>query len=104
MTPDSYVRVLSISELPPGGGVPVEAAGKLIAVFNVDGAFHAIDNECPHKGASLADGALTGSTVTCPMHRWQFRLEDGRNPVNPELCVRRFPVEIRDGAVWVDPN
>src|SRR5262245_35515830 len=101
MNSDGYTRLFSIADLPPGGGVPVEVGGKLIAVFNLGGSFYAIDNECPHKGASLADGALLETRIVCPMHRWQFDLKTGQNPINPELRVRRYPVEVREGDVWV---
>ena len=102
MKPSSFIRAVSVADVPPGGGVPVEINGRLIAVFNVDGRFLAIDNECPHRGASLADGALTGTVVTCPLHRWQFDLRDGKNPVSQDLAVRTYAVELRDGAVWVE--
>jgi nitrite reductase/ring-hydroxylating ferredoxin subunit len=96
------VRLFPVSDLPPGGGMPVEVEDRLIAVFNVDGVFHAIDNECPHRGGSLADGALLGGRVVCPLHHWVFDLATGRNPVNPELGVRHYPTRVKDGAVWLE--
>lgn len=82
--------------------MPVEVDGRLIAVFNVGGEFLAIDNECPHRGGALADGALAGTIITCPLHRWQFDLRDGKSPLSSDLAVRRYPTAVRDGAVWVD--
>jgi nitrite reductase (NADH) small subunit len=100
--PSGFKRIMSVAELPPGGGVPVKVDGRSIALFNVDGQFHAIDNECPHRGGSLADGALSGSLVTCPLHRWQFDVGTGQNPMNPDLCVQRYAVRVSDGGVWVN--
>jgi nitrite reductase/ring-hydroxylating ferredoxin subunit len=102
VTTSRFIRALGVADLPPGGGTPVEIEGRLLAIFNVDGQFHAIDNECPHRGASLADGALSGPVLTCPLHRWQFDLRDGKNPLTPDLGVRLYAVEVRDGAVWID--
>ncbi len=102
MVPSRYIRLLSVIDLPPGGGLPATVGDRQLAVFNVDGVFHAIDNECPHRGGSLVDGALVGESVVCPLHRWQFSLADGRNIANAASSVRRYPVEVRDGGVWVD--
>ena len=79
MASPHFIRVLTTAELPPGGGFPVKVGAQNLAVFNVDGVLHAIDNECPHRGGSLVDGALVGSSVICPLHRWQFSLTDGVN-------------------------
>lgn len=104
VTNDRFIRLAACADVPPGGGVPIDVSGRIIALFNVDGVFHAVDNECPHKGGSLAEGALQGTNIVCPLHRWQFSLVDGRNPVSRDLCVRSYPLEIRGGDVWIDPN
>jgi nitrite reductase/ring-hydroxylating ferredoxin subunit len=56
----------------------VTAGGVDILLANVDGTFRAIGNKCPHAGGSLADGTLTGNTVTCPRHKGQFDLTTGK--------------------------
>jgi len=65
------------ADIAPGTAKTVAVDGREIAVFNVGGAFYAIDNICPHQGASLADGWLEGTTITCPWHAWCFNLTDG---------------------------
>ena len=49
-----YVKVAKASELEPNHGKLVEVQGKKIALFNVDGKFHAIDNTCTHRGGPLS--------------------------------------------------
>ena len=102
MTPSHFVRLISVADLPPGGGLPAQVGGRQIAVFNVDGTFYAVENECPHRGGSLVDGALLGTSVVCPLHRWQFSLLDGANVAGAGMGVSRYPVEVRNGGVWVD--
>jgi nitrite reductase (NADH) small subunit/3-phenylpropionate/trans-cinnamate dioxygenase ferredoxin subunit len=97
-----FRRVLLASDLPPGGGFPADVGNHSIAVFNVDGRFFAIDNVCPHRGGPLSDGALRGTIVSCPLHHWQFDVTSGRNPMTGDLNVRSFPVEVRDGWIFVD--
>jgi nitrite reductase/ring-hydroxylating ferredoxin subunit len=58
-----YHPVARASEIVPGMGKLVEAAGAEIAVFHFAGAFYAVSNRCPHRGASLADGFLEAGKV-----------------------------------------
>ena len=67
-----FVRVASTADVKPGQAVVVEVNGKTLAVFNVDGAFHAIDNTCVHRGGPLGEGDIHGKVVACPWHGWQF--------------------------------
>ena len=55
----------------------VEVHGQQVAVFNVDGTFYALGGTCTHRGGPLAEGQLSGLTVTCPWHRAQFDLKTG---------------------------
>ena len=73
-----YVRVASVADIPPGGARAYAVGDREIAVFNVDGAFHAIENACPHQGGPLVDGRLDGKIVTCPWHAWCFDVTDGK--------------------------
>ena len=55
-------------DIPQGKMLKVSSNGKEILVANVDGKYFAMDDTCTHKGASLSEGTLEGSTVTCPWH------------------------------------
>ena len=88
-------------EIPPGTAKVVQAEGRAIAVFNVEGAFFAIDDRCPHQGSSLGRGKLEGAIVTCPSHNFRVDVSTGRNPKFPALRVRTFPTVVEDGVVTV---
>jgi nitrite reductase/ring-hydroxylating ferredoxin subunit len=62
-----------------GSGRAFEIGGRRVALFLVDGAPRAIDDECPHEGASLADGVIRQGEVTCPWHSFHFDLATGAN-------------------------
>ena len=96
----SFVPVAAVSDVAPGAGLCVEAGGRQIALFNVDGAFYAIDNTCPHRGGPLAEGELEGTAVTCPWHAWQFDLKTGES-LTDDSRVDRFDVQVTDGQVLV---
>jgi nitrite reductase (NADH) small subunit len=72
-----YTTVAKVGEIPEGHGKAFEVAGRMIAVFNDAGKFYAMDDCCPHMGASLAAGVLEDGVVACPDHAWRFRLHDG---------------------------
>jgi len=97
-----FRQALSVNDLPPGGGAPVTLDGLTIALFNAGGRFYAVDNACPHRGAALVDGALNDTRITCPLHRWTFDLAIGENPAMPDVAMRRYPVEVRDGVAFID--
>jgi len=66
------------SEIPPGKILKVESEGKTILVANVDGNYFATDDTCTHQGASLSEGTMEGSTVTCPWHGSTWDCKTGK--------------------------
>ena len=72
-----FVKVATTGELAPGQAKKVEAGGKTIALFNVGGCFHAIDDTCTHEGGPLSEGEVEGNTVTCPWHGATFNVTNG---------------------------
>jgi nitrite reductase (NADH) small subunit len=72
-----YVKVAKSSEIQPGTAKRIEAGGKQIALFNIDGTFHAMDDVCTHRGGPLSEGMLSGAEVTCPWHGAVFDVTTG---------------------------
>ena len=94
-------KVATTSEIPSGSGKVVEAGGKTIAVFNCDGTFYAIDNTCRHRGGPLGEGGLSGTTVTCPWHGWEYDVTSGACHTDPSIQVARFDVAVEGNDVLV---
>jgi len=93
-----FVRVATVDEVPAGQAKLVEINGQEIALFNVDGAFHALDNNCTHVGGPLCEGEITGTEVTCPWHGAVFDVTSGQVLGPPAGSnVNRYNVRI-DGA------
>jgi NAD(P)H-dependent nitrite reductase small subunit len=95
-----FVKACAVADVAPGTGKQVALEGKEIALFNVDGTFYAVDNECPHRGGPLAEGELEGCLVTCPWHAWQFDLTSGES-VTDDSKVSRYDVKVEGGDVFV---
>lgn len=96
------VRIASVAECPPGSAIEVVAAGRMVALFNVDGSFHALDGVCPHQGGPLGKGELCGRVVTCPWHGWQFDVTDGQHQFSPSVRQPTIPVTVEDGDVYAE--
>lgn len=76
------------SEMPPGKLNKVSVDGKEVLVVNLDGNYFAMDDTCTHSGASLSEGQLDGSTVTCPWHGSTWDCKTGK--------LEKFPAKIND--------
>jgi nitrite reductase/ring-hydroxylating ferredoxin subunit len=68
----NFIKAVGKADVPEGRGKAVTLEGNAIALFNVGGTFHAIDNTCKHRGGPLGEGELDESQVTCPLHGWQY--------------------------------
>jgi nitrite reductase/ring-hydroxylating ferredoxin subunit len=89
--------VASTADISPGEARAFIVGDHEVAVFNVDGHFHAIENFCPHQGGPLAEGFIEGSVVTCPWHAWCFDVTDGRMTMGGYTSVDAFDVQV-DGS------
>ncbi len=98
----SLVRVAGTAEIPVGTGKEVMAGDRIVAVFNVDGQFHALDGICPHAGGPLGEGELKGTIVTCPWHGWQFDVTNGQHCLNPRITHGCFPVKVQGNDIFVE--
>jgi len=94
--------VAKVGEIPEGGSIVVEVGRKLVAVFHSGGQYFAIDDRCPHAGASLSDGPVEGGIVTCPWHYWRFRLCDGAWADNPRIKTGAYPVLVVGDEIRIE--
>ena len=95
-------KVAKVADIPIGEGREFVVGGLIVAVFNVDGTFHALDGICPHAGGPLAKGALANGIVTCPWHGWQFDVTTGHHCLNSHLKQNRFSVLVEGDEIWVE--
>ena len=96
------VSVGRAGEIPAGEGRVVDAGGTTLALFNVDGSYHAIDNTCSHRGGPLGEGDLDGAIVACPWHGWRWDVTTGANANNPAVKIASFPVTVERGEIFVE--
>jgi len=98
-----FVRVASTGDLGPGQGMRVEIQGKRIALFNVGGTYHALDDTCPHRGGPLSEGQVEGDAVVCPWHGARFKIPSGEVLAPPARTgVSCYPVRVNGLHVEVE--
>jgi len=96
-----FVTVAKTGSIPPGQGATFTVGDRLVAVFHIDGQYFAIDDLCPHMGASLGAGHVEDGTVTCPWHAWRFKVTDGTWCDNPRIKTEAFEVRVVGDEIQV---
>jgi ethylbenzene dioxygenase ferredoxin component len=101
--PPLLIRACSTAEIPLNSVKRVAVAQKYLAVYNIDGAFYATDDECTHAAASLADGLLEGDVIECSMHFGAFHVPTGKPVAAPcSMPLRTYGVVIEHDDVFVE--
>mgnify|MGYP001570128829 FL=1 len=95
--------VASKDDIKPGQGLQVSLEGRVLALFNIDGKFYAIDDTCTHAGGSLAEGAVAGTVVTCPWHGATFDIVTGAALTDPAYeGVKSYSVKVEGSDVLIE--
>ncbi|MBI3772466.1 MAG: non-heme iron oxygenase ferredoxin subunit [Gammaproteobacteria bacterium] len=97
-----WVAVARVTDFPAGERRVVDVEGAIIAVFNLQGKYYAIEDVCTHDGGELASGELVGDDVICPRHGARFCIKTGEVKAPPATQpVDIFPVQVLNGVVQV---
>jgi len=97
-----FVTVAQEGSIAEGQGTTLHVGGHLIALFLHDGTYHAINDLCPHMGASLGAGQVDEQgAVVCPWHGWRFCVRDGTWCDNPSLSIDAYEVRVKGGEIQV---
>jgi naphthalene 1,2-dioxygenase ferredoxin component len=99
---DTWIDVAALTAVPEMCAISVVAAGREIALYEVDGAIFATDNLCTHGAARLSDGFLEGSEIECPLHQGRFDVCTGKAMCAPlTQDIRTYPIQIKDQRIWI---
>jgi nitrite reductase (NADH) small subunit/3-phenylpropionate/trans-cinnamate dioxygenase ferredoxin subunit len=98
-----FVTVARVGDIPQGQGRAFEVHERIVAVFHRGDDYFAIDDMCPHMGASLASGHFNAQdcTVTCPWHGWRFDTREGTWCDNRKLKIDVFRVRVQGDEIQV---
>ena len=98
-----FIAVASVGDIPVGGAVSARVGELVVAVFNVDGNYHALEDRCSHAGAALSTSDVDGTVVTCRYHGAKFDITNGKVLCEPAAGdVRSFPVHVEGDEIKVE--
>ncbi|MCP3019872.1 non-heme iron oxygenase ferredoxin subunit [Cupriavidus basilensis] len=98
-----WIQVIQLVAIPKDDVVAVNAGGREIALYSVDGEVYATDNACSHGNARLCDGFLDGHEIECPLHQGKFDVRTGRAMCEPLTSdIEVFGVRVENGEVFVE--
>src|SRR6266508_4397346 len=95
-------RAASLEELEAKGRLVVSVEGHTVCLIKEAGEVFAVDNRCPHMGFPLHRGTISDGILTCHWHHARFDLCSGGTFDQWADDLRSFPVEVRNGDVYVD--
>lgn len=97
-----WIDVANASELAPGEYRIIDIDDVMVAVFNIDGEFYAIEDSCTHDHLCLTGGEIEGEEITCPHHGARFNIKTGEALSAPAYeATSTFPVRVVDGIIQV---
>lgn len=97
-----WVKFARVEEIPPGQRKIRELRGLIIAVFNIDGEYYAIEDVCTHDGGPVAEGELEGYTIICPRHGAHFDVRSGAVLSFPAVVpIDSYPVRVEGEDILV---
>lgn len=95
-----WTELCEFESIADGRSLGIEHEGRLIAVFRDGATVAVVSGQCPHAGGLMSRGWVEEGHAVCPLHRWYFRLRDGRCATIRGEWIRTYPSEIRDGRVF----
>jgi nitrite reductase/ring-hydroxylating ferredoxin subunit len=97
-----WIKLATLTDLPPGTVIEIERGEDLYALCNVNGEIRALSGVCPHQGGPLGEGTLNGDLITCPWHMWEFDSATGACAFFGGPKIPTYPVRIENGAILAD--
>jgi len=98
-----WKKVIAVAAVPANDVTAVQAEGRELAIYGVDGEIFATDNICTHGHARLCDGFLEGHEIECPLHQGRFDVRTGKVMCDPLVTdLQTYPVRIEGGDVYVE--
>lgn len=98
----AFVKVGSLTALPPGTVTEAQVGEDTYALCNIGGEVHALAGICPHAGGPLGQGAIQGSNLVCPWHAWEYDCQTGKNDYDEDVIVAKFPVKVEGDDIFID--
>lgn len=96
-----FVKVATVSDLPPDSVIEVSVGENLYALCNIEGEICALSGICLHEGGPLGQGNVVDGRIICPWHAWEYDCRTGENSFDPEQRVATYPVKVEGSDIFL---
>lgn len=99
---EEWIEVMDANDIDEDDVARAEVAGRVLAIYRVDGTFYATDGICTHEAACLSEGFVFDGVIECPLHQGRFDIRSGKAlspPVSRNLAT--YPVKVEGTTVFV---
>ena len=98
----SYIKICELKDFGAAKHLGVRAGSVNLVVIHLDGAVHAYEDQCAHRGVKLSFGSLNGGVLQCPAHQWEYNAATGQGITQPLAQLRKFAARLDGDDVLVD--
>ncbi len=85
----------------PNRAFPIFVNGERLLLIQSDKTFYAVQEKCPHNGASLVNGICSKTEITCPVHRYRFNVIDGKAISGGSFALNTYPIKIQENGIFI---
>ena len=97
-----FIKCAEVADIPEEGVIALNVAGHSIALAKSNDKIFAVDNRCPHMGYPLNRGSVQDGILICHWHHAMFDLASGCTFHPFADDVQAYPIDVRDGSVYVN--
>lgn len=98
---DGFVEVCAASDVVESCAKVVNVGKARVAIWRKENLLFATSNVCRHQGGPVGEGRIVDGCATCPWHGWNYRVEDGMSPPPFQEILPTYPLQVRNGRVFV---
>ncbi len=99
------IALCKVDEVAPNAALKVETNGLTLAVFNLNGHYFAMDDDCSHGPGSLSEGYIEGEEIECDFHNGRFNIKTGDVTSPPCMIPQKvYAVTVADGTVFIEAD
>ncbi len=95
-------KVCTEDQIKEGGVRTLKILARTVAVFRLRGELFGLEADCKHMRASIAQGKIDGTIITCPAHGWRYNITTGECLTESWATLKTYAVDVVDGVVFVE--
>lgn len=96
------LKVCHQDQIKEGGVKALKILARNVAVFRLNGGLYGLEADCKHMRASIANGKIDGTIITCPAHGWRYDITTGECLNEPWAKLKTYPVDVVDGIIYIE--